>query len=89
MAEQVEIRDLYKRREELRRELEAVNVAIERCNHDFAWTPDSAFEDRGGAWAQVSYRTCKRCGIIHERVTTAPRGPLGEWERTAKFKAEA
>jgi hypothetical protein len=81
--------DLYKRREDLKRDLAAVEVAIERCNHDFAYTPDAAFEDRAGAWARVTYRTCKRCGVVNERVDTTPPGALGEWQRTAKCKVPA
>jgi hypothetical protein len=86
MTEPVQITDLYKRRDDLRRDLAAVEVAIERCNHDFAYTPDAAFEDRAGAWARVTYRTCKKCGVVDERLEATPRGPLGEWQRTAKFR---
>jgi hypothetical protein len=86
MTEPVQITDLYKRRDDLRRDLAAVEVAIERCNHDFAYTPDAAFEDRAGAWARVTYRTCKKCGVVDERLDATPRGPLGEWQRTAKFR---
>lgn len=89
MTESVQIIDLYKRREDLKRELAAVEVAIDRCNHDFAYTPDAAFEDRTGAWARVTYRSCKRCGIVNERTDATPRGPLGEWQRTAKFRVPA
>jgi hypothetical protein len=43
MTEPVQIIDLYKRREDLKRDLAAVEHAIERCNHDFAYTPATAF----------------------------------------------
>lgn len=88
MTEPVQITDLYARRASLKRDLAAVEEAIVRCSHDWAYTPDTAFEDRGGAWAQVTYRTCTRCGIVNERVDTKPREALGEWHRTAKFKSE-
>jgi hypothetical protein len=88
-AAPAQIIDLYKRREDLKRDLAAVEGAIERCHHDWAYTPDAAFEDRGGAWARVTYRTCKKCGVVNERLDATPRGPLGEWQRTAKFKVTA
>jgi len=84
-----QITDLYKRRDDLKRDLAAVETAIERCHCDWEWTPPTAFEDRAGAWASVSYRTCVRCGIVQERITEKPRGPLGEWQRTAKFRKPA
>jgi hypothetical protein len=89
VTETVQIIDLYKRREDLKRELAAVEVAIERCHHDFAYTPEAAFEDRVGAWARVTYRTCKKCGVANERIDATPRGALGEWQRMAKFKETA
>lgn len=82
------ITDLYARRDALKRELAGVEHAIDRCSHDWAYTPPTTFEDRGGVWARVSYRTCTRCGIINERVDTKPREALGSWERTARFQAE-
>ncbi len=82
------ITDLFARRDSLKRDLVAVEEAIVRCAHDWAYTPETAFEDRDGAWARVTYRTCTRCGIVNERVDTKPREALGDWERTAKFKSE-
>jgi hypothetical protein len=82
----VEITDLFARRDALKRELAGVEMAIERCNHDWAYTPAAAFEDRDAAWVRVTYRTCKKCGIVNERLDVAPRGHLGVWQRTAKFK---
>jgi len=89
MTEPIQIIDRYKRREDLKRDLVAVEVAIERCNHDFAYTPDAAFEDRDGAWVRATYRTCRKCGVVNERVDATPRGPLGDRQRTAKFKVTA
>jgi ferredoxin-like protein FixX len=89
VTDPVQIIDLYKRREDLKRDLAAVEVAIERCHHDWAYTPASAFEDRDDRWVRVTYRTCPKCGTVNERLDATPRGPLGEWQRTAKFKAMA
>jgi hypothetical protein len=86
MTEPVQIIDLYKRREDLRRDLAAVEAAIERCNHDWAYTPEAAFEDRDAAWVRVTYRTCKKCGVVNERLDAKPRDSFGEWRRTARFK---
>jgi hypothetical protein len=78
MIEPVQITDLYKRREDLKRDLAAVEVAIERCHHDMLYTPATNFEDRGGAWTRVTYRTCVKCGVVNERLDATPCGPLGE-----------
>lgn len=88
MTDIIQITDLYKRRDDLKRGLAAVEVSIERCQHDWAYTPTTAFEDRDGAWALVTYRTCARCGVVNERIDITPRGPLGVWQRTAMFKSE-
>lgn len=48
----------------------------------------AAVEDRDNKWVKVTYRTCKKCGIVNERVDDTPRGPLGDWRRTAKFTKE-
>jgi hypothetical protein len=50
---------------------------------------DAAFEDRDGAWVRATYRTCRKCGVVNERVDATPRGPLGDRQRTAKFKVTA
>ncbi|MBR0995652.1 hypothetical protein JQ580_33605 [Bradyrhizobium japonicum] len=90
MTEPIEITDLFKLRTELKRELARVEERIARWQHYWKYTPDAAFEDRlGDRWVQVTYRTCMLCGLVCERITESPRGGLGEWERTAKFKAEA
>ena len=75
----LEIRDLFKRRLELQRDLAAVDNAIESCRHH-GWQQDKAvFEDRDGKWVCTSYRTCPACGLVYERVQPEPRGPLGNW----------
>jgi hypothetical protein len=81
VTEPVVIVDLYGRRDALKRELAGVEVTIARCHHDWAYVPATSFEDRRGAWARVTYRTCKNCGIKNERVDTTPHGALGEWHR--------
>jgi hypothetical protein len=81
--------DLYKCRDDLKRELAGVEQAIERCSCSSSWAnvPPSAFEDRGGdRWVRVSYRTCTKCGLVCERVDENPREGLGHWQRTAKLR---
>jgi hypothetical protein len=88
-TEPVVINDLYARRIALKRELAGVEAGIARCRNDWVYQPPSTYEDRDGAYAHVSYRTCKCCGVVNERVQFRPRESLGNWALTAKFRKEA
>ena len=82
----IEFVDLYQHRKDLKRQLAVVQHSIERCQHDWQYVPETKFEDRGGVWARVSFRTCCRCGMVNERVDSKPREALGQWDLTAKFR---
>jgi hypothetical protein len=83
--------DLYKRRDDIKRELIGLEIAIERCRHSDAYIPEAKYEARGGKYVHVSFRTCKLCGRKAERVQENPNGPLGDWVRllTAPERREA
>jgi hypothetical protein len=60
MPEAAPIIDLFKRRHDLKCKIAGVELAIERCQHNWQDVPKSEFEDRDGAEARVSGRTCAR-----------------------------
>jgi hypothetical protein len=85
----VEIVNLYKRRDDPSATWPPSRWRSSAAIMILPYTPDTAFEDRAGAWARVTYRTCLKCSVVNERLDASARGPLGDWQRTAKFKVTA
>jgi hypothetical protein len=76
--------DLFKHRDDLKRQLEGVEMGIERCGHDYKYVPAAKFEARANKWVKLTFRTCRMCGQVCENADAEPGKSLGLWTQLKK-----